>query len=264
MPKTEKEVARFDLDPRLMKSILGIMKDVTDEFLMKMDSDGIHIAAVDPFNIYMAFVDVVFHCDDDVKETYLPKIPISIGVDYSDWMRAIKLSSGTDIQVKILSRPGVADGSETVTAKLSYASSQIQIDSSITLLDPAVLRKPPKIPAIGFRNRLIVDSQELKAVIKAWHDECSEILLTLGTGILQLSFKDFATAKLKATVTGELSSAKSLFDSEILGYMVKQLGVGEVELFLGDDYPLTMNIIKGMGDWTMRISYLLAPRIHSE
>lgn len=42
MPKTEKEVARFDLDPRLMKSILGIMKDVTDEFLMKMDSDGIH------------------------------------------------------------------------------------------------------------------------------------------------------------------------------------------------------------------------------
>lgn len=261
---TEKEVARFDLDPRLMKSILGIMKDVSDEFLMKMDSDGIHIAAVDPFNVYMVFVDVGFHCDDDVKETYLPKIPISIGVDYSDWIRAIKLSSGTDIHVKILSKPGVADGSEMVTAKLSYASSQIQIDSSITLLDPAVLRKPPTIPAIGDRNRLIVDSQELKAVIKAWRKECSEIRLTLDTGILQISFKDFATAKLKATVTGELSAAKSLFNSEILGYMAKQLGGGEVELFLGDDYPLTMNTIKGTGDWTMRISYLLAPRIHSE
>ncbi len=167
----------------------------------------------------------------------------------------------------------MAEKAEIVEIEVDEESHKLVIGMSgltykISLLDPASIRKEPKVPQLELPASIVLSGNDLKRAVKAAEKVSDHMGMGIDGEIFYLEAEgdsdrmrlDMAKDQLISLEPGD---ARSLFSLDYLSDMVKSAGkANEVTIELGKDFPtmIKFQIAGGNGE----VNYLLAPRIESD
>jgi len=139
------------MEGNMLKAITRAMAALVSEARWHFKEEGFHSRAVDPANVAMVIVDV----SRENLEAYSIDEEKVVGVDVNriyDIAKSIKKNELVELQVEDETRLKVKFGS---------------VEYSVSLIDPAAIRKEPKIPQLDLPAKIVLDAGEFKKAITA-------------------------------------------------------------------------------------------------
>lgn len=240
------------IESEKLKETVEAVSSIVDEAKVNLTPDGISIRAVDPANVAMVSLNLKSSAFEEFTAT-----DSELGVD---------LNRLTDIL-------GMAEKAETVELDLDEESHKLVIQMSgltykISLLDPASIRKEPKVPQLELPAKIVLSGSDLRRAIKAAEKVSDHMCMGVDGDTFYLEAEGDSDRMRLDMLKDQLvdlqpGDARALFSLDYLSDMIKSMGKSnEVTIELGRDYPAKLNfqIAGGAGD----VSYLLAPRIESD
>ncbi|MCK4937055.1 MAG: DNA polymerase sliding clamp [Methanosarcinales archaeon] len=240
------------IESEKLKETIESVSSIVDEAKLNLTPEGLTIRAVDPANVAMVSMTMKSSAFEEFTAT-----DGELGVD---------LNRLNDIM-------SMAEKAETVELELDEESHKLVIRMSgltykIALLDPASIRKEPKIPQLELPASIILSGSDMKRAVKAAEKVSDHISMGVDGETFYLEAEGDSDRMrldmLKDQLIGMKSGdAHSLFSLDYLSDMIKSAGkANEITLELGKDFPVKINfkIAGGSGD----VNYLLAPRIESD
>ena len=240
------------IESEKLKEMIEAVSSIVDEGKLNLSSDGISIRAVDPSNVAMVSLNLSSSAFEEFNA--------------SDGELGIDLKRFGDIV-------DMAQKAEMVELELDEELHKLIIRMSgltykIALLDPASIRKEPKIPQLELSATVVLSGNDLKRAVKAAEKVSDHMRMGVEGEIFYLEAEGDSDRMRLDIVKDQLVSikpgdARSLFSLDYLSDMIKAAGkANEVTIELGRDFPTKINfrIANGSGD----VSYLLAPRIESD
>ncbi|MCW3131709.1 MAG: DNA polymerase sliding clamp [Candidatus Methanospirare jalkutatii] len=276
---------RARIDASLLRECVEAVLAVVDEARLKIGEEAWKVRAVDPANVALvdlelsreAFDEYAFSPPSSPSSPSPPtpsSPPSSPSPPSPQEEGAEEGSVGIEIGVDFgkfndILRSGWRKGTVSIILE-DKDKLLVQLDAlsyTISLLDVSSLRKEPKIPALEFSTRVVVDADDFKRTIKA----AERIGDHIAMGVEEDKFYMEAEGEMEKMCFSlrkdELlhlsgSDCRSLFSLEYLAAMAKGISSETLTLFIGTDYPLKMEfeIAEGFG----KVIYLLAPRIEAE
>ena len=240
------------IESEKLKETIEAVSSIVDEAKINLTPDGMSVKAVDPANVAMITLNLKSAAFEEFTAT-----EGELGVD---------LKRLNDIL-------GMAEKSEIVEIELDEESHKLVIGMSgltykISLLDPASIRKEPKVPQLELPASIVLSGNDLKRAVKAAEKVSDHMGMGIDGEIFYLEAEgDSDRMRLDMTkdqlISLEPGDARSLFSLDYLSDMVKSAGkANEVTIELGKDFPtmIKFQIANGNGE----VNYLLAPRIESD
>jgi len=241
------------INAEVLKDAIEAVSTLVDEARLRLTKDGISARTVDPANVAM----VSFELSSKAFESY----------EASDGEIGVDLTRLIDIL-------GMASKDDKVELCLNEETRKLEIRTgglayTLSLLDPASMRKEPKTPSLELPARIEVSGAELRRAVKAAEKVSDHMAL----GVVDKTFYieaegDLDKVRLEIPESGLFSlkssgNVRSLFSLDYLNDLVKSLGKAErVTIDLGTDYPVRFSFSVAGGNGS--VTYLLAPRIESE
>jgi proliferating cell nuclear antigen len=235
-----------------LKEMIEAVSSIVDEGRINLSPDGISVRAVDPANVAMVALNLNSGAFEEFNAT-----EGELGVDLK------RLGDIVDMAQK----------TEMVELELDETLHKLVVSMSgltykISLLDPASIRKEPKIPQLELSATIVLSGNDLKRAVKAAEKVSDHMCMGVEDDIFYLEAEGDSDRMRLEIVEDQLISlksgdARSLFSLDYLSEMIKSAGkANEVTIGLGRDFPTKINfkIANGGGD----VNYLLAPRIESE
>ena len=240
------------MDGNMLKAITRAMAALVSEARWHFKEEGLHSRAVDPANVAMVIVDV----SRENMEAYSIDEETVVGVDVNriyDIAKSIKKNELVELQVEDETRLKVKFGS---------------VEYRVTLIDPAAIRKEPKIPQLDLPAKIVLDAGEFKKAITA-ADKISDHVVfrsdETGFYIEAEGDVDKITFHMSDAELIEFNKAeaRSMFSIEYLKEFCKVAGSGDLlTIHLGTNYPV--RLVFDVADGKVRVEYILAPRIEAE
>ena len=141
------------------------------------------------------------------------------------------------------------------------------VEYSVTLIDPAAIRKEPKIPQLDLPAKIVLDAGEFKKAIAA-ADKISDhvVFRSDDTGFYIEAEGDVDKIMFHMSeaelIEFNKAEARSMFGIEYLREFCKIASPGDLlTIHLGTDYPVRM--VFEVADGKVRVEYILAPRLES-
>ena len=245
------------IDAIVLRECIESITAVVDEGKLKISDEGFKLRAVDPANVAM----VSFELQRDAFDTFR----------FEKESDAEAIETGIDF-VKLHDILGIG-GKEEVNLKLDEQAQKLfaQMGSlayTVSLLDPASLRKEPKVPELEFPVQVIIELEEFRRTIRAAEKIGDHIVLGVDgeefymevVGEMDKLRLGLRKEQLIHLTPGTLHSLYSL---DYVSAMTKGMSHADnITLNLGKDYPLQIDF--EVADGKGKVSYLLAPRIESE
>jgi len=240
------------LNGDMFSSVLKGLKTLVSEAKWHFKEEGLHSRAVDPANVAMVIVDV----SRENMEAYSIDEETVVGVDVNriyDIAKSIKKNELVELQVEDETRLKVKFGS---------------VEYRVTLIDPAAIRKEPKIPQLDLPAKIVLDAGEFKKAITA-ADKISDHVVfrsdETGFYIEAEGDVDKITFHMSDVNLIEFNKveARSMFGIAYLLEFCKVAGSGDLlTIYLGTDYPV--RLVFDVADGKVRVEYILAPRLERE
>jgi proliferating cell nuclear antigen len=240
------------IESEKLRNTLEAVSSIVDEAKIHLSPDGMSIRAVDPANVAMLTLNLKSSAFEEFTAT-----EGELGVD---------LNRLNDIL-------SMAERTEPVELELDEESHKLMVRMSgltykIALLDPASIRKEPKVPELDLPAKIVLSGNELRRAVKAAEKVSDHMSMGVDGDIFYLEAEgDSDRMRLDILkdqlISLEPADARSLFSLEYLSDMIKSAGkANEVTIELGKDFPvkISFQIAEGNGD----VGYLLAPRIESD
>lgn len=252
------------IDAFVLRECIESITAVVDEGKLRIAEDGLKLRAVDPANVAMvsfelqrdAFDDFRFEKGSGAEATTESTAATEVGIDFN----------------KLLSILGIG-GSEEVSLKLDEQAQKLftrmgSLAYTVSLLDPASLRKEPKVPELDFPVQVIIETDEFRRTIRAAEKIGDHIMLGVDGDEFYMEVEGDMD-KLRLGLRKEQlihltpGTLHSLYSLDYVAAMSKGMSHAEnITLNLGKDYPLQVDF--EVADGKGKVSYLLAPRIESE
>ena len=271
---------RARIDAALLRECVEAILAVVDEARLKIGEEAWKVRAVDPANVALvdlelsreAFDEYAFSPPSPSSPSSSP--PSSPSSPSPQEEGAEEESVGIEIGVDFgkfndILRSGWRKGTVSIILE-DKDKLLVQLDAlsyTISLLDVSSLRKEPKIPALEFSTRVVVDADDFKRTIKAAERIGDHIAMGVEGDKFYMEAEGEMEKMRFSLRKDELlhlsgSDCRSLFSLEYLAAMAKGISSETLTLFIGTDYPLKMEfeIAEGFG----KVIYLLAPRIEAE
>jgi len=236
----------------VFSSVLRGLRTLVSEARWHFKEEGLHSRAVDPANVAMVIVDV----SRENMEAYSIDEETVVGVDVNriyDIAKSIKKNELVELQVEDETRLKVKFGS---------------VEYRVTLIDPAAIRKEPKIPQLDLPAKIVLDAGEFKKAITAANKISDQVVFRsdeTGFYIEAEGDVDKITFHMSDAELIEFNKAeaRSMFGIEYLLEFCKVAGSGDLlTIYLGTDYPV--RLVFDVADGKVKVEYILAPRLERE
>jgi proliferating cell nuclear antigen len=245
------------IDAAVLRESIESITAVVDEGKLRITKDGFTLRAVDPANVAMISFDLQRDAFDDFRfEKESDAEAIETGIDF----------------VKLHDILGIG-GREEVTLKLDEQVQKLfttmgSLAYTVSLLDPASLRKEPKVPELEFPVQVTIELEEFRRTIRAAEKIGDHIVLGVDGEEFYMEVEG-EMDKLRLGLRKEQlihmtpGTLHSLYSLDYVAAMTKGMSHADnITLNLGKDYPLQVDF--EVADGKGKVSYLLAPRIESE
>ncbi len=247
------------IDATALRECLETVTAIVDEGKLRITDEGLKLRAVDPANVSMisfvlqsdAFDEFHFSCESEEGDN-----ETEIGMDFVKLLGILGIGGKEDIELKLDEH---AQKVYIRMGSLAYTHS---------LLDPASLRKEPKVPELEFPAQVIIETEEFRRAIRAAEKIGDNIVLGVD-GEEFFMEAEGEMDKLRLGLTKEQlihltpKTVSSLYSLEYISAMSKGMSHAEnITLNLGEKYPMQLDF--ELAEGKAKISYLLAPRIESE
>jgi proliferating cell nuclear antigen len=245
------------IDAAVLRESIESITAVVDEGKLRITEDGFKLRAVDPANVAMVSFDLQRDAFDDFRfEKESDAEAIETGIDF----------------VKLHDILGIG-GREGVTLKLDEQAQKLfttmgSLAYTVSLLDPASLRKEPKVPELEFPVQVTIELEEFRRTIRAAEKIGDHIVLGVDGEEFYMEVEG-EMDKLRLCLRKEQlihltpGTLHSLYSLDYVAAMTKGMSHADnITLNLGKDYPLQVDF--EVADGKGKVSYLLAPRIESE
>ncbi len=235
----------------VLREMVDIIFTVVPEAKFEVDSEGIHIKAVDPSRIAMISLDLkrTAFQEFDAEET-------SFGVDLEKMKDMLKLGAlDTDVTLD-------QDEEENL-----FVIKVGNITRKMPLIDDSNM-SDPKVPSLSLPTKVVAPVIEIKKGVSAAKSIGDNIVLMVDENGFELMSKsegaDQASLHLGKDSLIELDAsetARSTFPLDYFSKIISTIKTPNVTLRLGSDYPLDLSfeIASGNGN----VKYLLAPRVEN-
>lgn len=249
------------INANALREYLELITAVVEEGKLRITENGIELKAVDPANV--AMISFELPCDAfnefqvNAKKTESEEeiIEKEIGLDFTKLLSIFGTVGSDEVELKL------DDEKQKLLAKAG------NLAFTISLLDPASLRKEPKVPELELPAQIVIETNEFRRALRAMERIGDHV--KLGTTEETFYMETYGeTDKLKMELQKEqlinLKSKKlnTLYSIEYIVAMSKGMShVKNITLNLGEDMPLLME--SEIADGKGKVSYLLAPRIES-
>ncbi|MBN1763094.1 MAG: DNA polymerase sliding clamp [Methanomicrobia archaeon] len=245
------------IDAAVLRESIESITAVVDEGKLRITKEGFTLRAVDPANVAMISFDLQRDAFDDFRfEKEGDAEAIETGIDF----------------VKLHDILGIG-GREEVTLKLDEQVQKLfttmgSLAYTVSLLDPASLRKEPKVPELEFPVQVTIELEEFRRTIRAAEKIGDHIVLGVDGEEFYMEVEG-EMDKLRLGLRKEQlihmtpGTLHSLYSLDYVAAMTKGMSHADnITLNLGKDYPLQVDF--EVADGKGKVSYLLAPRIESE
>lgn len=239
----------------ILQQLVETYTPISSEGRLNFDEDGVHVKVVGPANVAMALSDL----STDAFESFESVPTLTIGVNFDRLDEALSIA-GTDDLVHL------TVDMESRKCHLGLGN----VDQTIRLIDPEVIRKEPELPDLELPNSITVESGDLDTVRKVADmvsdhlelqgDPGAEEARFVAQGDIEDSTVTFGHDDvLDAKLTEEVSTLVSL---DYFHELSKPIPTGtEVEILFGDDFPMLWEW--EASDGHQETTQMLAPRIRS-
>ena len=240
------------LESNIFKTILKGAICLVSEMRFRFTEEGLHARAVDPANIALVIIDI----PSDSFEAYkINENEVVIGVDVNrlfDISKSFKSGEFVDIF--------------TEDSKLTVRCGKIKY--SMDLIDPAAIRKEPKIPSLELPAKIVLDAGDFKKALEfAWKVADVVELRSGEDGFFieaegDIDSIQYGVGDAEAMELNK-AEAKSMFGLDYLREFCKIAGNGDLlTIRLGTNYPARFAF--DVCDGRAKVEYVLAPRIEAE
>jgi len=235
----------------VLQSSVRAISALIEECMIKINADGLTMAAVDPANA--AMVDT--HIPSSAF-THFGADESEIGIDLRRFLEVLVMSEkGGDVNLEI----------DPETHKLNIDMNGLSYD--MALLDILSMRKSPDIPQLDLPAEITLSGSEFKRMIKAASMTGDHLRIGVeGDTFFMLAKGDTDEVRLDIPkddlIDLKPADVSSLYALDYLVDISKGIGnVGEIIINIGRDLPLCLDFEASKD---CPVCYILAPRIESE
>ncbi|MEA2075903.1 MAG: DNA polymerase sliding clamp [Euryarchaeota archaeon] len=252
------------IDASVLRECIESITAVVDEGKLRIAEDGLKLRAVDPANVAMvsfelqrdAFDDFRFEQGSGAEAASESTAATEVGIDFNKLRDILGIGGRDEVNLKL---------DEQVQKLFTRMGS---LAYTISLLDPASLRKEPKVPELEFPVQVVIETEEFRRTIRASEKIGDHIVLGVDGEEFYMEVEG-EMDKLRLGLRKEQlihltpGTLHSLYSLDYVAAMSKGMSHAEnITLNLGKDYPLQVDF--EVADGKGKVSYLLAPRIESE
>jgi len=261
-----------------VRSWTRISNAVVDECKLRVDSDGLHVTAVDPANV--AMVKTTFPAEG-LRGFELADDDLVFGVNLETFTSALKWArkrgeDGDPVSIDLFTDP------DRMRVSITRPNQRMKRVSEWFGIDPDMIRQEPDVPDLDLPDRADPDPGNLIDAVGAVDDHRDYAFITRDDETFVLSTRDGGDTTLGAdedegaesgavfmpeTAWSEngdesTSSLFSLDYLEDLAAAIKKSKADRMTVHWGEEFPVKMFF--DHEDWGITSQYLLAPRIESE
>ena len=239
----------------VLKTALKALHGLVNEARLRFSEDGLMSKAVDPANVAMVIVEMPSKSFEVYKVDGGGDEEVIVGCDINrtyDFVKSFKKDNLVELKC--------SDGRISITAnKIRY---------SVTQIDPAAIRKEPKVPQLELPARIVLPAEEVKKAVLAAEKVSDCVVFKTDENGFYIEAKGDVDKITFSMGVGELiefnkQEARSMFSIEYLKEFMKIAGSGDLlTIDLGTDYPVRMEF--GLCGGDCKVVYILAPRIERE
>ncbi|MBE8539449.1 DNA polymerase sliding clamp [Geoglobus acetivorans] len=230
----------------LKKLVKGLSLLVT-EAKWRFNEYGLKVVAVDPANVAM----IITSIQADNFDIYsISDEEVVIGVD---------INRVNEITKNIPRGETVSITADVATLKIGFG----KLEYSVALIDPAAVRKAPKVPNLDFKAEVVLDPAEFKRAIELAVKISEHAVLEVKDGEFVISAEgDIESIQIRFDGSNLISleggNARSMFGAEYLQMFSKVADKDdELHIHLGTDFPGKFSFVSD----SCRVEYILAPRL---
>ena len=248
------------IDAIALKEYLELITAIVDEGKLKITESGIELKSVDAANV--AMIDFKLSCDafsefelnakeETDSETVIEK---EIGLDFEKLLSIFGVGGSDEVELEIDS------DKQKLHAKMG------SLAYSVSLLDPASLRREPKVPELDFSAQIVIEGSEFRKTIRAMERVSDHVMFGIKEGTFfvetwgETDVLKMELQKDQLIDLTERGKVNSLFSIEYIVAMSRGMShIKDITIHLDKDMPLLIesDLAEGKG----KIRYLLAPRI---
>jgi len=252
------------IDAIVLRECIESITAVVDEGKLRIAEEGLQLRAVDPANVAMvsfelqrdAFDDFRFEKGSGAEATTESTAATEVGIDFNKLHGILGIGGSDEVNLKLDEQ---SQKLFTRMGSLAY---------TVSLLDPASLRKEPKVPELEFPVQVIIETDEFRRTIRAAEKIGDHIMLGVDGDEFYMEVEGDMD-KLRLGLRKEQlihltpGTLHSLYSLDYVAAMSKGMSHADnITLNLGKDYPLQVDF--EVADGKGKVGYLLAPRIESE
>jgi proliferating cell nuclear antigen len=203
-----------------------------------------------------AFDDFQFETGSSSEAASESTAATEVGIDFNKLLGILGIGGREEVNLKL---------DEQVQKLFTRMGS---LAYTISLLDPASLRKEPKVPELEFPVQVVIETEEFRRTIRASEKIGDHIVLGVDGEEFYMEVEgemDKLRLELRKEQLIHLTpgTLHSLYSLDYVSAMSKGMSHADnITLNLGKDYPLQVDF--EVADGKGKVSYLLAPRIESE
>jgi len=230
---------------------IDALKALVAEAEFSMKPEGIYVAAVDASNVAMVTLDLASKAFESYEATEMV-----LGIDLKKMDGILEMSVKDEIV-----------GLEVDEVSHKFIIKMKGLAYTMSLLDPASIRKLSKIPKLDLPGSVRFRGEDLRRGIKATKKVGDFVYIGIsGKGFFIEGIGDTDSVKLELTrdevIEMRYADVKAMFSLDYLLDISKVSSkAAEITLELGTDFPLRIKhkVADGNGD----MMYILAPRVES-
>lgn len=242
----------------VLKPTLNYGKQLVDELKLHVDSDGMRYESVDPANVAYVAIDV----PAEAFESYRADETV-IGLNLKTSMKALRAGRKRQEDAITLSYD---NQKLSTTVQRDYDGVHMDLQNTFSTIDPDSIRQEPEMPDLDLPVEATIPRTLFEDVVDATNAVSDHIQFESDDGDLLISGKGDtkeSAAVVSDVVDGE--GANSIFSLDYFTSGVvdalKTVGVDEVTLQLGEDFPVIIEWETELNGATVTGEWLQAPRV---
>ena len=243
---------KAELKSDTLKGLVNIISTLIDEVKFSISSEGITLKAVDAAHVAMIEMFV-----DKGAFTSFEADSVELGLDLDKVKGVLKLASSGDL---------ISMEQDDVHGRLIFKVGNIT--RRMNRVDTSNM-SDPKVPQLSLTANMTVCVDELQKGIRAADTISDHITLRAAPDFFDLSCEGDTDSvslridKANMPMLDTPSEVRSMFPLDYFSNIVKATPSGTmINIALDSDYPTKLNF--SLADGSVKVDYLLAPRIESD
>lgn len=253
----------FETTNRELKALILPINTLVKECRLNFQDWGVSVRAVNPTNTAMISID---YPKEIFKEYRIDSNLQTVGLEFATLNRKIKYNEPKEILVITTTSATNAIGVEE-----SFTIRSDGFSDKINLIDPASIRKEPKIPELKMTSEFTIATKRFLKILNKSKNSGNKKKNSYSESYIHFKTQDgkFLTETTRGDIHPTLSetsiesqgSANGYYDADELLKITKIIKSKNITIEMGVDYPIKIKfdvLEKGKAE------FMLAPRVESE